>query len=58
MSDNLTIRQPQDPKKINVHEAWELKHWCKELGVTPQQLKDAVKAGGPSVSAVKKHLAK
>jgi hypothetical protein len=58
MPDNLKDRQPQDASKINVHEAWELEYWCKALGVTPQQLKDAVKAVGVSVIAVKKYLGK
>lgn len=58
MTDNLKIRQPQDPTKINVHEAWELDYWTKKLGVSAQQLKDAVKAVGVTVTAVKKHLGK
>jgi Protein of unknown function (DUF3606) len=58
MPDNLKDRQPQDASKINVHEAWELEYWCKALGVTPQQLKDAVQAVGVSVIAVKKYLGK
>lgn len=58
MSDDLSKRRPQDATKINVHEAWELEYWCKTLGVTAQQLKDAVKAVGTSVDAVKKYLGK
>jgi hypothetical protein len=58
MSDDLTKRRPQDASKINVHEPWELEYWCKELGVTPQQLKAAVAAVGTSVAAVKQHLKK
>jgi len=58
MADDLSKRRPQDSSKINVHEAWELEYWCKHLGVTAQQLKDAVKAVGTSVDAVKKHLGK
>jgi Protein of unknown function (DUF3606) len=58
MSDNLKIRRPQDPKQVNVHEAWELTYWSKTLGVTPDQLKQAVKAVGTQVSNVKRHLGK
>jgi hypothetical protein len=58
MTDDLNIRQPQDGTKINVHEAWELKYWTKHLGVSEQQLRDAVKAVGVSVAAVKRHLGK
>ena len=58
MADDLKKRRPQDSSKINIHEAWELEYWCKELGVTPQQLKAAVAAVGTSVVAVKKYLGK
>jgi hypothetical protein len=58
MTDNLHIRRPQDPTKINVHEAWEVKYWAQSLGVTEQQLKEAVKAVGVSTSAVKRYLGK
>jgi len=58
MADDLSKKRPQDASKINVHEAWELEYWCKHFGVTAQQLKDAVKAVGTSVSAVKKYLGK
>jgi Protein of unknown function (DUF3606) len=58
MADDLHKRRPQDSNKINVHEEWELHYWSQELGVTPQQLKDAVAVAGTSVTAVKKHLGK
>jgi hypothetical protein len=58
MSDDLGKRRPQDASKINVHEAWELEYWCKELGVTVAQLKAAVAAVGVMVADVKKHLGK
>ena len=58
MSDNLKIRQPQDPKKINVHEQWELKYWSTKFGVTKERLKQAVKAVGSQVNDVKIHLGK
>ena len=56
--DNLNIRRPQDPKKINVHEAWELSYWTKALGVTADQLRSAVSAVGVSVDAVRRYLGK
>jgi hypothetical protein len=57
MSDNLKIKQPQDPNKININETWEVTYWTKTLGVTEQKLREAVKAVGPMVTAVKKWLA-
>ena len=56
MSDNLEKRQPEDRKRINVSETWELEYWSKKLKVSPDQLKAAVKASGPTVTAVRKHL--
>lgn len=58
MSDNLKIRQPQDPLQVNVHESWELDYWSKKFGVTHDQLKAAVKAVGTQVSRVRAHLGK
>ncbi|WP_447988347.1 DUF3606 domain-containing protein [Achromobacter spanius] len=56
MSDDLTNRGPQDRARINVNEDHELRYWTKELGVSEQQLIEAVKAVGVSVEAVKQHL--
>ena len=58
MSDNLQKAGSQDRSRINVNEAWEVKHWTEALGVSKQQLEDAVKAVGTSVAAVKSHLGK
>ena len=58
MSDDLSKRRPQDANKVNVHEAWELEYWSKHFGVTPEKLKEAVKAVGVMVSDVKRYLGK
>ena len=58
MTDDLTNRGPQDRARINVNEDHELRYWTKQLGVSEQQLKEAVKAVGVSVEAVKQHLKK
>lgn len=58
MSDNLKIKQPQDPNFVNVHEAWELAYWTKKFGVTETALKEAVKKVGTSVAALTKHFGK
>ena len=31
MSDNLKIKQPQDPNKINVNQDWELTYWANKF---------------------------
>jgi len=58
MSDNLQNRGQQDRSRINVHEDYEVRHWTEALGVTKEELEQAVKAVGPSVSAVREHLGK
>jgi hypothetical protein len=58
MGDNLQNRGPQDRARVNTSESWELGYWTKEFGVTEEQLKAAVKAVGPMVVDVRKHLGK
>ncbi len=56
MSDNLQNRGPQDRSSINVHEKWEVDYWTRELGITEEQLVEAVMAAGPAIKNVKQHL--
>ena len=56
MSDDKSKPGGQDRTRINVNEDYELRDWSKKLGVTPDQLKAAVKSVGPSAAAVEKHL--
>jgi hypothetical protein len=58
MTDNLKIRQPQDPLKINVNESWELSYWAKKFGVSEEKIRAAVRGVGVSTAAVKRHLGK
>jgi hypothetical protein len=59
MSDNLKIRQPQDPTKINLSEKWERDYWTKKFNVSEQELKQAVSDAGSSlVTKVKEKLGK
>lgn len=58
MSDDLKRKGPEDPKKINVNQYYELLYWSKKFGVTIEELKEAVEAVGPMVSDVKEYLGK
>jgi len=58
MSDNLQIRRPQDPAKINLREAWEVQYWTTKWGVPRAQLEAAVRAVGTGTAAVARHLGK
>jgi hypothetical protein len=49
---------PADPHHVNVRQDYEIRYWTKELRCTPNQLRDAVKASGTSVEAVRAYLAK
>jgi hypothetical protein len=50
VSDNPQDRGPQDRSRVNVHEAHEVRYWTLELGVSPEELKDAVAQIGPMVT--------
>ena len=56
MADNLKNVGRPDRDRINTGEIHEIQYWTKALGVTEQQLKDAVKAVGPVANDVRAHL--
>ena len=56
MPDNLNRRRPEDPRKINVSQPWEIQYWSDVLGCTPDKLRRAVNAVGPMVSDVERWL--
>ena len=56
MSDNKTQTGGADRKRIDVNEDYELRDWSKKFNVTPDKLKEAVRAVGTSADAVQKHL--
>ncbi len=58
MSDDKTKTGGQDRKRINLNEDYEVRDWTKSLGVTEQQLRDAVKEVGDSADKVREHLKK
>ena len=47
-----------DRNRINIHEDYELRYWTKELGVTPEKLKQTVEKVGVMASEVRKALGK
>jgi len=56
MSDDKKQAGAADRSRINVNEDYELRDWSRRFNVTPEQLKAAVKAVGPSAAAVEKQL--
>src|SRR5262245_9971144 len=55
-SDDPTKRHPQDAKRIDVSEDWELRYWTQELGVDDQKLRESVKRICPMADDVRPAL--
>jgi hypothetical protein len=56
MPGEKTNINPQDERKVNIHEENELDYWTKQFGVTADQLRAAVDKVGVSVAAVEREL--
>jgi hypothetical protein len=56
MSDNKQQTGAQDRARININEDYEVRYWTSKFDVTPDELKEAVKAVGPSAQAVEELL--
>jgi hypothetical protein len=56
MADDKTRAGGQDRTRINVNEDYELRDWSKKYGVTPDELRAAVKAVGTQAKDVEVHL--
>ena len=58
MVDDLKKSGPEDRKRININEPWELDWWSKELGLTRDQLRAAVKRFGNVADKVRDEVKK
>ena len=56
MADDKTKIGGADRIRINIDEVYEVRDWSQKFGVTPDQLKAAVKAVGPMADAVERYL--
>ncbi len=56
--DELMRRQPEDGQVINIEEIHDLRDWAIYFSVSKEKLKEAVRAVGPRVEDVKRHLGK
>jgi len=56
MSDDKSKSGGQDRTRISLSEDYEVRDWSKKFGVTPDELKAAVKAVGNEAQAVEAHL--
>jgi methyl-accepting chemotaxis protein len=58
MADDKGNRGAPDNKRIDIHDPDEIRHWTKSLGVTEEQLKEAVGRVGTSAQKVRDSLRK
>ena len=58
MADDPKQRHGQDRTRISTEQEHEVRYWTKELGVTEEQLKEAVRVAGNQVDKVRQHLGK
>lgn len=56
MSDDTTLRSPQDRRRIAMGQEHEVHYWTERFGVSREELQRAVDAVGNSVSAVEQSL--
>ena len=58
MADDKNDRGPADRTRVNVNEDYEVQYWSKKFGVSPDQLRAAVKKVGVMAADVEKELAR
>jgi hypothetical protein len=58
MSDNKDLRNQSDRSRISLEQEHEVRYWTQALGVTREELEEAVKAAGNSSQKVREHLKK
>jgi hypothetical protein len=56
--DNIDKTRPQDAKRINVDEDYELRYWSEKYGVSADELRAAVRKVGVMVADVERELGK
>lgn len=56
--DDKNKRGPQDSKRVNVNEDYEVQYWTEKFGCSKEQLKKAVEAVGVMAERVEEYLKK
>ena len=56
MSDNKSNTGSPDRDRINMNEDYEVRDWSESLGVTREELQEAVNAVGNSADKVREYL--
>lgn len=58
MSDNKHITHPEDTKRIDIHDPFEVSNWKSALNCTEAELKQAVDQVGTHADDVREYLSK
>jgi hypothetical protein len=58
MSDDKSKRGSPDRDRIDLNDPDEVRNWTKSLGVSKEELEQAVRAAGNSADKVREHLAR
>jgi hypothetical protein len=53
MLDNKSNRGPQDRSRINLNEDYEVRYWCREFRIAPDQLRELVQQLGNSAETIR-----
>ena len=56
MSDDRTKRGGSDRKRVSIDEDYEVQFWTTRLGVSRQELEEAVRSVGNNVDKITEHL--
>ncbi|HWO22376.1 MAG TPA: DUF3606 domain-containing protein [Kofleriaceae bacterium] len=56
MSDDKNKRGNPDRNRISLEEEYEVRHWTESLGVSREELEEAVKSVGNSAEKVREHF--
>jgi hypothetical protein len=58
MAERKTQKRIQLRNRINIEQPYEVKYWTRELGVSREELEQAVRAAGDHADQVRAHLEK
>ena len=58
MADDTSLRHGQDRHRIDVDQDHEIRYWTEQLGVTEEELRNAVHTAGVQIDDVRRHLGK
>jgi hypothetical protein len=56
MADDTSARGQQDRSRINVNQEHEVRYWTEKLGISAEELRQAVGEVGPMADAVEQRV--